>query len=106
MAMTFTQKFTYRMMRLMVRMMPSCKDISALISKSMERELPWHKRATIRLHVMMCSYCRRYEKQLSLLRKGASLYGDPEKNQATPGLSSESKERIRRALIREFDSGS
>ncbi len=62
------QKANYAMMRLMVRVMPSCRDISQDISAGMDRNLPLRKRLAIRLHVSMCGFCRRYEKQLHLLQ--------------------------------------
>jgi hypothetical protein len=34
----------------MVRVLPSCKDVSALVSQSLDRELPLAKRVSIRIH--------------------------------------------------------
>lgn len=98
------KKISYSMMRLMVRVMPSCKDISAQISEGMDRNLPLQKRLSIRLHVSMCGLCRRYEKQLHLIHQGASHYADPQKNATTPSLSPAAEERIRQALIKEISS--
>ena len=46
----------------------SCKRVSALISQSMDRKLPLYKRMGIQFHLMMCVLCRRYRKQLLLIR--------------------------------------
>ena len=86
------------MMRLMVRVMPSCRDISQLISNGMDRNLPLRKRLSIRLHVSMCGLCRRYEKQLHLLRAGVGHYADPEANAVEKSLSPEAKEKLGKAL--------
>lgn len=94
------QKAHYAMMRLMVRLMPSCRDISALVSEGMDRRLPLMKRISIRLHVSMCSLCRRYVKQLHLLREGAAHYANPDKNEIAGSLSPEAKERLKTALTR------
>jgi hypothetical protein len=92
--MNLFQKANYAMMRLMVRVMPSCRDISQLISDGMDRNLPLRKRLSIRLHVGMCRLCRRYEKQLRLLRRGFGYYADPDKNAAEKSLSPEAKARL------------
>ena len=92
------QKANYTMMRLMVRVMPSCRDISRLISASMDRNLSWRKRLSIRLHVSMCGLCRRYEKQLHLLHEGVSHYADPEENLVEKSLSLAAKEKLEKAL--------
>lgn len=42
------------MMRLMARLMPSCRDITALVSESMDRKLPLRQRMSIRVHLAMC----------------------------------------------------
>lgn len=51
--------------------MRSCQDISTLVSESMERRLPLGRRVAIRMHLLMCSYCSRFERQLKFLRKAA-----------------------------------
>lgn len=95
------QKANYAVMRVMVRMMPSCRDISQDISDGMDRELPWRKRLSIRLHVSMCRFCRRYEKQLHLLREGVGHYADPEANVVEKSLSPAAKEKLEKALADE-----
>jgi hypothetical protein len=95
------QKANYAMMRLMVRVMPSCRDISQLISDGMDRNLPLRKRLSIRLHVSMCGFCRRYEKQLHLLREGVGHYADPEANGVEKSLSPAAKEKLEKALADE-----
>lgn len=94
------QKAKYAMMRLMARVMPSCKEISALISQSMDHRLPLMKRLSIRLHVSMCFLCRRYEKQLTLLREGAGHYANPDENEDEQSLSPEARERLQKAVER------
>lgn len=94
------QKANHAMMRLMVRVMPSCKDISALLSQGMDQRLPLRKRLSIRLHVSMCSLCRRYEKQLHLLREGTHHYADPAENKVEKSLSPEAVERLKARLER------
>jgi hypothetical protein len=100
MAMNIFQKTGYAMMRFMARLMPSCKETAALISENMDRPLPWRKRFSIRIHVMMCSLCRRYEKQLRLLRKGARHYAEPDENTIAESLSPQARERLKQMVER------
>jgi hypothetical protein len=62
----------------------------------MDRTLPLYQRIGIRIHLMMCRYCARYEKQLLFLRKAIKVYSsaaDDEQNPTT--LSEESRNRIK-----------
>jgi len=85
-------------MRLMVRIMPSCKDISQLISEGMDCNQSFRKRLSIRIHVSMCRLCRRYQKQLHLLRDGTCSYADPDKNTEAKSLSPDARARLEKAL--------
>ncbi len=49
--------------------MMDCREISRMVSASMDRKLPLYQRIGIRMHVLMCRYCYRYRKQLLFLRK-------------------------------------
>ncbi len=92
------QRLRYRMMRIAARMMPSCKDVSGDMSRAMDERLPVRKRLAIRLHVAMCSFCRRYEEQIRLLRSGAEAYAEPDRNETEEKLSSSARDRIRGKL--------
>jgi len=77
--------------------MLSCHDVTQLLSESMDRSLPIGKRIGVRLHLLMCKFCARYERQLLLIRETARrLVATVE----APGetLSEEAKERIRKSL--------
>jgi len=82
--------------------MLSCKDVTQLISESMDASLPIGKRIGVRLHLLICKFCLRYKRQLLLIRETArrlaaseepygSLTGEP--------LSEGAKERIRKSLV-------
>jgi len=61
------------MMRLMARVMPPSRDVARLVSDGMDHRLSWRQRLTIRMHVTLCALCRRYERQLHLLRKAEDI---------------------------------
>lgn len=92
------QEVSRAIMRRMALVMPSCREVSAMVSDSMDRRLPLRKRLAIRLHISMCSLCQRYEKQLYLLREGIRRYADPETHVAQKSLSFTARERLKRAL--------
>jgi hypothetical protein len=48
--------------------MLTCKEASLLVSKQMDVKLIWRERMALRLHVGMCDLCRRYMKDLKMLR--------------------------------------
>jgi len=81
--------------------MLSCKDVTRLISESMDHSLPLGKRIGVRLHLLMCKFCARYERQLLLIRETVrSLVATEDKHGGSPGepLSEEAKARIRKSL--------
>ena len=87
--------------------MRSCKDISALVSESMERKLPLSRRIAIRMHLLMCNYCSRFERQLKFLRKAARLRDEEYHRQhecTDLCLTEEARARIKRRVEAERNS--
>ncbi|HEY7944002.1 MAG TPA: zf-HC2 domain-containing protein [Casimicrobiaceae bacterium] len=52
----------------------SCKDASRLISQMQDGSLPRRRRWLVRLHLVWCDACRRFERQLALLREAMQRY--------------------------------
>lgn len=79
--------------------MLTCKEISKLVSDSLDRKLPVRQRIGVRFHLMMCSMCRAYEKQTHLLRKMMHSYARlKDGNTASEHLSEQARQRIKKAL--------
>lgn len=81
--------------------MLACKDVTRLLSESMDRSLPLGKRVGVRLHLLICTFCARYERQLLLIRETVrrlAAMDDPCGSLAGESLSAEAKERIRNSL--------
>jgi len=81
--------------------MLSCKDVTKLVSESMDRSLPLGKRIGMRLHLVFCKWCARYERQLLLIREtvgrlAATVDAPGEPSRET--LSVEARERIRETI--------
>lgn len=49
--------------------MLNCKDMTKLISDSMERKISVRQRMELWLHIMMCGMCRRFRSNIIELRK-------------------------------------
>ena len=82
-------------------MMLSCRDVTQLISMSMDASLPLGKRIGVRIHLLICRFCARYEKQLLLIRETVLRLAAAEETSEVPSaeaLSEEARERIRAAL--------
>ncbi len=76
-----------------------CREISRLVSISMDHRLPLRKRAGLRLHLMMCRYCARYRRQLFFLRELMCSYNQRCDVQADSiSLPPKARERFRRRL--------
>jgi len=61
----------------------SCKDLASIVARDEWKALPFWKRLEIRLHLMMCSHCRRYVEQIKAISEAArrSFSKDPERYQ-------------------------
>lgn len=54
--------------------MLNCQQVTRLYSESQERSLTLHERMSLKMHVMMCSGCRNFGKQMHSLRHIARTY--------------------------------
>lgn len=52
----------------------SCRDATRLLSETRERGLAWRERLALRLHLAMCSGCRRFGQQVHFLSAAAKRY--------------------------------
>ena len=55
--------------------MTSCRDISALVSRSLDERLTWAQRLQVRVHLAMCSACRSFERQTRFLSHACKALG-------------------------------
>ncbi|MBT9097316.1 zf-HC2 domain-containing protein [Methylovulum psychrotolerans] len=70
--------------------MPSCKQMTQLLSDSLETPLPWPKRSAMRLHLLICATCRRYRRHLLFMQKIITDH-----NPRLTALSDTAKQRIK-----------
>jgi predicted anti-sigma-YlaC factor YlaD len=78
-----------------------CDGMTRLASESLDRDLSRLERVALRSHLLYCSACRRYVRQVTLLREAMRRLltrlesGEPLPG---PGLPDDLRERIEHAL--------
>lgn len=81
---------------------PSCVEMSRLASQQLERPLPLKLRLKMRVHFLICVWCKRYFKQLNFLRQASPCLDEHLAAFPQRGLTDAAKgrivERIRAAL--------
>lgn len=87
--------FTY----LVWKFLPSCKDVTELISRSKEGGLSFPERATMRIHLYTCLACQRYLRQLDFISEACEMQNEKlEKGEIPAHLSPEASERLKKAI--------
>jgi hypothetical protein len=79
--------------------MLSCKEVTHLVSRSLDRRLTWRERLGLQVHLLLCEGCRHFVRQLRFLRAALQRFAGkyPE---AALRLPEEARARIGRALKR------
>ncbi len=81
--------------------MLNCKEVSRLVSQSLDRKFPFWQRMGVWIHLSLCRLCRGFRKDLLNLRSAARQYADDIKmNASAPNaaFSEEARKRIQHAL--------
>ena len=56
---------------------PTCREVHRLVSEGMDRDLTLVERTRMRLHLVVCEACTRFDGQMNLLRR-AMRSGPPD----------------------------
>ena len=84
--------------------MLNCKDMTKLISDSLERKMSFRQRMELWLHIMMCGMCRRFRSNIIELRKrvrGSKALLDQAEATAFP-MSPAAKARLEEVIKRQL----
>ena len=76
--------------------MLSCRDITDLATEYTEGAMPLGARLSYRMHLAVCSHCRRYLRQLRRTSEALAALGSDQSG----ALSAEAKERLLAAFRR------
>src|SRR5438477_4619149 len=77
---------------------PTCREASRLQSVALDQPLSLPKRFGLRLHLLVCKWCRRYGKQIRFLRHAAHEHPENLTEVTPPTLSPEARDRLNRSL--------
>lgn len=80
-----------------------CREVSFLISESMDRRLPLHRRLGVRFHLRMCQLCARYREQLLFLREISRRHGQAHETDSLQIHMSESARRRIKTALKDLD---
>ena len=78
-----------------------CEGMSRLASESLDRDLGRLERVALRSHLLYCTACRRFQRQIQFLRcamRRVARGVEAEERSPGTGLPDEVRERIKRAL--------
>jgi hypothetical protein len=77
---------------------PSCKDMTDLLSQSMDRRLPLRDRLRIWFHLAICDRCARFAEQLAFIRNASRSIFKYAENISTARFPESAKERIKERI--------
>ena len=86
------------LMLIMDKLTPSCDIITHKISKSMDHNISMRERLQIKLHILGCKLCKRYQKQLTTLNDAFENYAQDETTDQKDTLSDEARQKIKKIL--------
>jgi len=82
----------------MAELSPSCGTAARLQSEALDHKLTWQQRLGLRLHLVLCKWCRRYGKQIGFVHNVVHSHPDEVTSAIPRQLSDEARERIRQKL--------
>jgi len=77
---------------------PNCREAVRAQSEAMDHPLPPTRRLGLRLHLLICKWCRRYSEQIRFLGKAAHEHPDELIEAGPEKLSAEARARIKQEL--------
>jgi len=83
--------------------MLNCRQVTRLVSQSLDAKLSWHQRLAMRVHLLYCVWCRRYATQVQFLRKATRELAAEAIDISAPKLSVGAKVQMRKRLQAALD---
>jgi len=82
----------------MAALSPNCRHASRLQSESLDHKLPILQHIGLRIHLLLCKWCRRYGKQIRFLRDAAHDHAGELVEPARRKLPDAARERVKQRL--------
>jgi hypothetical protein len=76
----------------------NCREAARAQSELLDHNLPALRRLRLRLHLLLCQWCRRYGRQIRFLHEAARDESGKLSESGSRVLSAEARERIKRRL--------
>jgi hypothetical protein len=83
--------------------MLSCKEASQIISQSLDRPLTMRERLAVKLHLLICKYCKQFSQQLQTIRNALKIASTKIENDDTIKMPSETKKRLMQSIESSYD---
>ena len=77
---------------------PTCREAARLQSEALDHSLGLRQRIGLRIHLLLCKWCRRYGRQIAFLRSAAHECPDKVAEPVPQKLSAEARDRIKQKL--------
>ncbi|MFO1475302.1 MAG: zf-HC2 domain-containing protein [Verrucomicrobiota bacterium] len=84
--------------KILAELSPNCREATRLQSLGLDRSLTFRERFGLRIHLLLCRWCRRYGKQIRFLRDAAHTHPDELVEPSPHRLSEEARDRIKNTL--------
>jgi hypothetical protein len=91
---------TTRLVSGLAELSPSCKTAVRLQSEALDHQLTWRQQLGLRVHLVLCKWCRRYGRQITFIHETAGSRPDEMAKIPSQQLSDEAKKRIKLKLTR------
>lgn len=78
--------------------MRSCKEITKLVSQSLDGPLPWRTRLAVWMHLKMCKLCSAFRRDQNALRRRLIEAEQQPTMAANVRLSAEAKQRLQKQI--------
>lgn len=80
----------------------NCKEVTRLVSESLDHKLPFFQKVGVRIHLLMCKLCPEAKKQMLFIRSAIrSLTLENSSLESEGSLSQEASDRMKLALRKE-----
>jgi hypothetical protein len=83
--------------------MLSCKEASQIISQSLDRQLTMRERFAVKLHLLICKYCKQFSQQLQSIRVALKIASTEIEADDTIKMPSETKKRLMQSIESNYD---